>query len=213
MQISHDGRYLFTVNTGSGSVSSYTINPDGSLTLIGSTPISGCGGSSTAAVPSARKTCPRRPRCCRTAPGTAVLGTNDGFEYGVSAAGKELWRHATRDLSYSSSAVTSGGVAYYGDNSGVLAIASAATGLVRRALDAQPGLDTPAVNIWTAPLVDSAGDVYYGTNGGTVYGYSPRGTQLFAIQTGKTVDSYPALSAAGDLLIGSGSGYLYAIGP
>jgi len=46
VEISHDGRYLFTVNTGSASVSSYSINPDGSLTLIGSTPISG-GGADT----------------------------------------------------------------------------------------------------------------------------------------------------------------------
>ncbi len=43
VEISHDGRYLFTVNTGSGNISSYAINPGGSLTLIGSTPISGGG--------------------------------------------------------------------------------------------------------------------------------------------------------------------------
>ncbi|MCW2911602.1 MAG: hypothetical protein JWL68_6391 [Actinomycetia bacterium] len=43
VEISHDGRYLFTVNTGSGNISSYSINPDGSLVLTGSTPISGGG--------------------------------------------------------------------------------------------------------------------------------------------------------------------------
>jgi 6-phosphogluconolactonase len=43
VEISHDGKYLFTVNTGSGTISSYSINTDGSLTLIGSTPISGGG--------------------------------------------------------------------------------------------------------------------------------------------------------------------------
>jgi 6-phosphogluconolactonase len=43
VEISHDGRFLFTVNTGSGNISSYAISPDGSLTLIGSTPISGGG--------------------------------------------------------------------------------------------------------------------------------------------------------------------------
>jgi 6-phosphogluconolactonase len=46
VEISHNGRYLFTVNTGSGNISSYSINPDGSLALIGSTPISG-GGADT----------------------------------------------------------------------------------------------------------------------------------------------------------------------
>ncbi len=43
VEISHDGRYLFTVNTGSGNVSSYSINPDGSLVLIGSFTITGGG--------------------------------------------------------------------------------------------------------------------------------------------------------------------------
>jgi 6-phosphogluconolactonase len=44
VEISHDGRYLFTVNTGSANISSYAINPDGSLALIGSFAITG-GGS------------------------------------------------------------------------------------------------------------------------------------------------------------------------
>jgi 6-phosphogluconolactonase len=43
VEISHDGRYLFTVNTGSANISSYSINPDGSLTLLSSAPITGGG--------------------------------------------------------------------------------------------------------------------------------------------------------------------------
>jgi 6-phosphogluconolactonase len=43
VEISHDGKYLFTVNTGSGTVSSYSINPDGSLALISSFTINGGG--------------------------------------------------------------------------------------------------------------------------------------------------------------------------
>jgi hypothetical protein len=46
VEISHDGRYLFAVNTGSGNISSYSISRDGSLTLIGSTAITG-GGADT----------------------------------------------------------------------------------------------------------------------------------------------------------------------
>jgi 6-phosphogluconolactonase len=37
VEISHDGRYLFTVNTASTTISSYQIQADGSLSLIGST--------------------------------------------------------------------------------------------------------------------------------------------------------------------------------
>jgi 6-phosphogluconolactonase len=38
IEISHDGQYLFTVNTGSSSISRYRIDADGALTLLGSTP-------------------------------------------------------------------------------------------------------------------------------------------------------------------------------
>jgi 6-phosphogluconolactonase len=37
VEISHDGQFLFTVNTATGSVSSYQIAADGALTLLGST--------------------------------------------------------------------------------------------------------------------------------------------------------------------------------
>jgi len=40
VEITHDGRWLFTVNTASTTISSYTILPDGSLQLLGSTPFS-----------------------------------------------------------------------------------------------------------------------------------------------------------------------------
>jgi 6-phosphogluconolactonase len=38
VEISHDGGYLFSVNTGSANLSSFAINPDGSLVLLGTTP-------------------------------------------------------------------------------------------------------------------------------------------------------------------------------
>jgi 6-phosphogluconolactonase (cycloisomerase 2 family) len=43
VEISHDGRFLFTVNTGSGEISRYQIAPDGTLTLLGSTPVGETG--------------------------------------------------------------------------------------------------------------------------------------------------------------------------
>lgn len=38
VEISHDGRFLFAVNTAQPSISSYAIDRDGTLTLLGSTP-------------------------------------------------------------------------------------------------------------------------------------------------------------------------------
>jgi len=44
VEISHDGHFLFAVNTGSGSISRYSIAPRGVLTLLGSTPVGATGG-------------------------------------------------------------------------------------------------------------------------------------------------------------------------
>jgi 6-phosphogluconolactonase (cycloisomerase 2 family) len=44
VEISHDGRYLFTVNTGSTSISSYKILSDGSLSYLSTTPFSSGAG-------------------------------------------------------------------------------------------------------------------------------------------------------------------------
>jgi 6-phosphogluconolactonase (cycloisomerase 2 family) len=44
VEITPNGRFLFTVNTGSGAISRYSIAPDGALTLLGSTPVGQTGG-------------------------------------------------------------------------------------------------------------------------------------------------------------------------
>ena len=44
VEITHDGQFLFTVNTASGTISRFSIAPGGALTLLGSTPLRGTGG-------------------------------------------------------------------------------------------------------------------------------------------------------------------------
>jgi 6-phosphogluconolactonase len=44
VEISHDGQFLFAVNTASGTISRYSITSSGSLTLLGSTPVGATGG-------------------------------------------------------------------------------------------------------------------------------------------------------------------------
>ncbi len=44
VEITPSGRFLFTVNTGSGTISRYAIAPGGTLTLLGSTSVSATGG-------------------------------------------------------------------------------------------------------------------------------------------------------------------------
>src|ERR1700751_1204706 len=48
IEISHDGKYLFTVNTASSTVASYSIGTDGTLTAIGNTAIRDGGGAEEA---------------------------------------------------------------------------------------------------------------------------------------------------------------------
>ncbi len=42
--ISRNGQYLFAINTGSGDISSFAITPSGSLSLLGTAPVSATGG-------------------------------------------------------------------------------------------------------------------------------------------------------------------------
>ena len=44
VEITHDGQFLFTVNTASGTISRYSIAAGGALTLLGSTPVGATGG-------------------------------------------------------------------------------------------------------------------------------------------------------------------------
>jgi 6-phosphogluconolactonase len=44
VEITHNGQFLFTVNTASGEISRYAVAPDGSLNLLGSTSVGNTGG-------------------------------------------------------------------------------------------------------------------------------------------------------------------------
>jgi 6-phosphogluconolactonase len=44
VEITHEGRFLFAVNTGSGTISRYAIHAHGSLTLLGNAAVSATGG-------------------------------------------------------------------------------------------------------------------------------------------------------------------------
>jgi len=44
VEITHNGQFLFTVNTASGSISRFSITPGGALTLLGSTAVRATGG-------------------------------------------------------------------------------------------------------------------------------------------------------------------------
>jgi outer membrane protein assembly factor BamB len=144
--------------------------------------------------------------------GTVILGTDDAYEYGITVSGTVAWRYRRTVFSYSSPAVTSDGLAYFGDNNGNVDVVNAAHGTVvgRYAALTKP-LSPNGVGVWTAPVVDTHHDVYFGTASGHIVGFAYNGTQLFDIATGATVSAYPALASDGTLVIGSSNGTLYAL--
>jgi outer membrane protein assembly factor BamB len=138
--------------------------------------------------------------------GTIVVGANTAYEYGFTPGGHEKWRVSLdRSLTYSSPAVTADGLAYFGDNNGYLRVVRAATG---QSVATERGLR----GLWAAQAIDEHHDVYFGTQGGRVYGYTAQGHRLFDLTASGPIDSYPALTGDGTLIIGDEKGTLYAIG-
>jgi outer membrane protein assembly factor BamB len=64
----------------------------------------------------------------------------------------------------------------------------------------------------SACVLDRDYRLYFGTQDGHVIGLAPDGTRLFDVTVGGEVDSYPALTGDGALLIGSRNRMLTAIG-
>ena len=84
-------------------------------------------------------------------------------------AGRIIWRFRRHSLTYSSPSVTAGGTAYFGDNAGQLRLVDADTGKLLGVLDGRQGL-------WAAQAIDRRGDVYFATQHGDVYGFTPKAT-------------------------------------
>ncbi len=145
--------------------------------------------------------------------GTVVIGTNDSYQYGLDPGdGSVRWRYRRGFITYSSPAVTRDGIAYFGDHGNTIVGVDAATGREEFEFqgsrkDVNPG----GIGIWTSVLVDRDHSVYAGTRQGLIYGVDRDGNRLWQIETGVTVDSYPALTADGALIIGTTDGRLLAI--
>lgn len=139
------------------------------------------------------------------ADGTVVVGTNDPYEYAFTPSGGLKWRVLRGTQSYSSPSVSPDGNTYFGGNTGHLQVVRTSTG---RGVTTDKGLQ----GLWAAQVVDARGDVYFGTQGAHVYGYSLSGRLLFDLPVSGPIDGYPAMTASGVLILGDEKGTLYAIG-
>ena len=138
--------------------------------------------------------------------GTALLGTNGRFEWAYGrGGGAPLWR-SPRVITYASPTVTASGLAYVADHAGLVHV-----------LDVRTGAETTrygpvGAQLWSSPVVDRAYRVYVAGQNGHAYGFTPDGRPLFDVDLGAPVDSYPALTADGALVVGSRNGFVTAIG-
>lgn len=137
--------------------------------------------------------------------GMVRLETNGTREWGYHPDGSPAW-NAARTTTYSSPAVTASGLAHVGDHSGRVHVLDVRTG--QEAATYQ----VSGAQVWSSVVVDRGYRVYYAGQDGHAHGLDPDGTPLFDVDLGAPVDSYPALTADGVLLVGSRDGTLTAIG-
>jgi outer membrane protein assembly factor BamB len=137
------------------------------------------------------------------ADGTALLGTNGTQEWAYRPDGTLLW-HSPRVITYSSPAVTDSGLAYVADHSGAVHVFRISDGV-------EVTTYRSSGQIWSAALLDARYDVYFATQSGHVVGQDVNGARLFDLDLGAPIDSYPALTADANLIVGARDGTLIAI--
>jgi len=138
--------------------------------------------------------------------GDVFVTTNRGSVYSYSASGHLRWHEQVGTESYSSSSVSPSGLLYVGDNRGELHVLQSSDGhqVAKHRLSDR--------GLWGGQAIDRDGDVYLGTQSGGIVGIGATGRQLFQVRANGPIDSYPALTGDGTLIVGDQSGTVYAIG-
>jgi outer membrane protein assembly factor BamB len=206
-----DHRVLWTTAVGGTDYAGVTISPDGTIFTASNSDLVAIRdlGSSGAVLWRLHAAKPVEVTNAVSAQGTVLLGTDNDKEYGVGTDGTVEWSFHPGESTYSSSVITPAGRGYFGDNSGRLRVVDMATGSVVRTITP---LGAGREKIWSEPVVDSRGDIYWATTAGNVYGYTAAARQLWHLAVGAGVESYPALGADGTLYLGTTAGRIYAIG-
>lgn len=149
-----------------------------------------------------------------TPDGGVVTGAGGNKEYGLDRGGKVRWTHDRQSETYSSPVVTADGLAIWGDHEGIVTVVDAVTGKVQARYAGLGHRQYPrTIGIWSSPVVDRAHDVYFASFQGHVMGFAPSGHRLFDVDTGTAIDSYPALTADGGLVVGDTAGTVRYIAP
>jgi outer membrane protein assembly factor BamB len=197
---------VWSVKVGDSSFGSPVIAPDGNvITTVGDSLVVVADHGSTGSV-RWRRTLNAEVEVSASvgSDGSIYVTSNHSTAYDFSPAGKLQWSKKIGQESYSSSSVTPSGHLVFGDNGGVLHIVKASSG---DSIVADQGMKA----LWGAEVIDARGDVYFGSLGKQVYGFDAKGHMLFDVAVSAGVDSYPAMTATGALVIGDEKGTLYDV--
>ncbi len=170
-----------TIYLGSNDGNLYAVNPDGSKKwahLFGTTTASFSVSNSPAIADD----------------GTVYVKVNDGYVYALNPAdGSQKWRANVNALiSYASPVIAPDGTIYQGSEDKKLYALNPATGAVKWTFTADN-------DIYTAPAIDSSGNIYFGViNSGWFYSITSAGVQRWVYKGSTTATtSSPVLSADG----------------
>lgn len=148
-----------------------------------------------------------------TPDGGVVVGDGGNKEYGIDGTGRVRWVHNRRAETYSSPVVSSDGLTAFGDHAGIVTVLDAVTGHLEARYPLLGHRQYPrTIGIWSSPVIDSDHDLYVASFQGHVQGFRPDGRRLFDLDTGVAVDSYPALTADGALVVAGTDGTIRLIG-
>lgn len=151
--------------------------------------------------------------------GTIYIGSSDGLMYAVWPTGQLRWSHEVDDYL---SPVFGGAVfnhagdtIYFGTGDGTLHALDAASGAVKwtytvpdhHDLMTKPG----ARSIYSAPAVNSVGEICFSCENGYVYLISPNGILINAFGVSDSVYSSPIIDAADRIYFSSRDTYMYCI--
>ncbi len=147
-----------------------------------------------------------------TPDGGVVTGAGANKEYAFDANGRPIWTHDRGAETYSSPVVTPDGLVAFGDHAGILSLVAAGTGKLEARFAGLGHRQYPrTIGIWSSPVIDRDHDVYFATFQGHVQGFAPDGRQLFDLDGGTAIDSYPALTQDGGLVVADTGGTIRLI--
>lgn len=143
--------------------------------------------------------------------GTIYLGSDDRRFYALTPDGELRWSTALDGMIRAPAALGREGsvlVGVFGPRPRLVAL-TADTGELRWYFPVTLA-DTTEIGVSSGPLVDAAGQIYFGAHDDYLYSLDANGQLRWIFEAQGDIDAHPILTPSGLLLVGSDDGNLYA---